>query len=62
MVTFLSVHFSRSFLSYILRDPKYYNIDAKEVPDMFGRANSIAELAVIVQSTYIGVLLDTFGR
>ena len=62
LTTFLNIHFCRSFVSYILRDEKYYNVDAKEIPDTFGRANSIAELACIIQSTYIGVIVDAFGR
>jgi len=43
-VSFLNIHFSRSFMVFILKDPKYYNVPEKDVSVQFGKANSIAEL------------------
>ena len=62
MVTFLNINFCRSFITFILRDEKYYNVDSKDISEVFGRANSIAEIACIIQSSYMGIILDTFGR
>ena len=43
-VSFLNIHFSRSFMVFILKDPKYYSVPEKDVSVQFGKANSIAEL------------------
>jgi len=46
-VTFVSIGVLISFVTFILEDPKYYNLDKKEIGEQLGTIGLIAEAAVI---------------
>ena len=45
-----------------MEDPEYYNLDKKEVGKDLGYIGSWSEAFVIIQSLYMGLIIDTFGR
>ena len=50
------------FVTFILKDPNYYNEDKDKLAGKLGVINSIAEVCVIFQDLYIGLIQDAFGR
>ena len=51
-----------SYVTFILEDPNYYNVSSDELAGQLGKINSIAEIAVIIQDFYMGLIFDAFGR
>ena len=50
------------FLTFIISDPKFYNIPEDKVPDIIGRIGCYGEICSLLQGFVIGVIIDTFGR
>lgn len=51
-----------SFVVFILTDPMYYDISAKDIGPVMGTIGMFSEFFVIVADLLIGVIIDTFGR
>ena len=51
-----------SFVTFILEDPKYYNLSKKEVGEELGYIGMVAEACVMVLELFIGIIIDAFGR
>mmetsp|Transcript_32282 Transcript_32282/g.49421 ORF Transcript_32282/g.49421 Transcript_32282/m.49421 type:complete len:178 (-) Transcript_32282:867-1400(-) len=51
-----------SFVLYILADSHYYNVPQNEVSSVMATTNSISEVVTIIQSLFLGVIVDTLGR
>ena len=61
-VVFICLSFVLSFVTYILTDPNYYNINIDDIGKLLGQISGIAELFVIVESIFMGPIFDKFGR
>jgi len=51
-----------SFVMYILKSKDYYNVPEKQLSSEMATMNSISEIVNIVQSFFLGVIVDTLGR
>ena len=51
-----------SFVIFILKDPNYYNIKEKELPQKLGTIGTYTEVINIILECFLGVIFDTFGR
>lgn len=61
-ITYLSLSFILSFVLFILRDPKYYNVPQDEVSNQVGKIGAVAEIVVIFFQPLLGLAFDTIGR
>ena len=51
-----------SFLSFILRDPRYYNVKTADVRKVTGNVSKYAEFGNILIGCAMGPIFDIFGR
>jgi MFS family permease len=51
-----------SFISFIIKDPKYYNVSNDIYASEMGYIASIAELVVIFFDIILGPIMDKIGR
>lgn len=58
----LVVQFIISFLIFILKSPKYYNIPSNLAGTVSGDCGFYAEICVILLDLVLGVIFDTIGR
>ncbi|TNV73136.1 hypothetical protein FGO68_gene10211 [Halteria grandinella] len=59
---FLVIQFIIQFLVYILQSPKYYDVPKSDVGTVAGDAGAIAEIFVIIEALFLGLIFDTVGR
>lgn len=50
------------FISFILRDPNYYNVAKDDVGTVLGQVGFYAELLIIALEMFVGPIFDLFGR
>jgi len=55
-MVYLVLEMILGFVTFILKDPEYYNVDKDQLASDLGVINSWAEVAVIVQDLYMGFL------
>lgn len=61
-ITFTTLNFILSFITFILTDPKYYGLDPNEVGSNLGQIASYAEMTVIFFEMILGYAFDSIGR
>ena len=54
--------FVLSFVTFILKNPYYYNIPDDEIAQNYGMISSIIEIIGIFQNCIMGLIFDTLGR
>lgn len=63
LVCFICISFVLSFVTFILENKHYYNMQDKEtLAQNLGTIAAIAEAVVIVQEFFLGIIFDTLGR
>lgn len=61
-ISFMSLNFILSFVTFILSDPEYYNLPSEGLGAEMGKIGSIAELCMLVAQPLTGLAFDTVGR
>ena len=61
-VTFVSLGVFIGFVTFILEDPNYYNLDKSEIGKDLGYIGFWAEGVTVIQGLYMGLVVDAFGR
>lgn len=61
-LNFIQLSWEVSFVTFILEDAKYYNLSKDETGSVISFVGMWAEIFIILQDVYMGVLIDTFGR
>jgi MFS family permease len=58
----IGLTFMNTFLSFIVKDPRYYDIPKSELAQYLGNLTFIAELFIIPSHLLLGGLMDAVGR
>ena len=61
-VNFCGLNEALGFLSFLLRDPKYYNVNADDVGTVNSEISLYAEIVLIIIGFFIGPIFDLVGR
>lgn len=61
-VNFIGLQSAVSFISFILRDPAYYNVKKDNVGTISSAVGFYAEVVLIIAEIFIGPAFDLFGR
>ena len=61
-INFCGLNMALSFLSFILRDPKYYNVSKDDVGTVNSQISLYAEIVLIIIGFFIGPIFDLVGR
>ena len=51
-----------SFCTFILEDPKYYNVPQDKIGGVLGKLGLYSEIFVITADVLCGPIIDIFGR
>ena len=51
-----------TFLSFIVKDPRYYNVPKSDLANQLGTLTFIAEIFLIPSHILLGSLMDSVGR
>ena len=61
-ITFTTLNFILSFVSFILRDPEYYNVPEDDVAIEMGLIAGYAEMVMVFFQFLLGIIFDVVGR
>ena len=61
-MNFVELYIALGFISFILRDPDYYNVKEDKVGPITSEISFQAEIVLIFAELFIGPSFDLFGR
>ena len=62
LAVYLASNFIMTFMSYLLKDPDCYGVDANSAGSMVGTLSFYAYLVCFIFDLGLGTIMDTFGR